>query len=237
MSAPQAIAIIPARAGSKRIPSKNIRPFDGVPMIGRSIDTAKRSGLFDRILVSTDSEEISAIALRFGAECAFKRPPDLADDRTPTAPVVHHALSWLAERGANLRHVCCIYATAPLMQIEDLRTGYQALVSHDCGSVLPVTDFGFPILRALRLTASGKAAMIWPEHQFSRSQDLPEAYHDAGQFYWLNVSRFMQEPQLYFSDSQAVIIPRWRVQDIDTPDDWIRAEMIYRALYGAGRVD
>jgi CMP-N-acetylneuraminic acid synthetase len=120
------------------------------------------------------------------------------------------------------------------MQIEDLQAGYAALVSHGCGSVLPVTNFGFPIFRALRLTESGKAAMIWPEHQLSRSQDLPEAYHDAGQFYWLNVSRFMQEPRLYFDDSQTVIIPHWRVQDIDTPDDWIRAEMIYKALCSAG---
>jgi pseudaminic acid cytidylyltransferase len=237
MTAASAVAIIPARAGSKRIPSKNIRPFDGVPMIGRSIDAAKRSGLFGRILVSTDSEEITAIALRFGAECAFKRPPELADDRTPTAPVIHHALSWLAERGENPRYACCIYATAPMMQIDDLQAAYQALISHGCGSVLPVTTFGFPIRRALTLSESGQAAMMWPEHQFSRSQDLPEAYHDAGQFYWLNVSRFMGEPRLYFDDSQAVIIPRWRVQDIDTPDDWIRAEMIYRVLQSAGRLN
>jgi CMP-N-acetylneuraminic acid synthetase len=118
-----------------------------------------------------------------------------------------------------------------------LRAGYAALVSHGCGSVVPVTNFGFPIFRALKVNESGKLAMIWPEHQLSRSQDLPEAYHDAGQFYWLNVPRFMQEPRLYFDDSQALIIPRWRVQDIDTPDDWIRAEMIYKALCGAGRLN
>ncbi len=224
------VAVIPARAGSKRIPGKNIKLFNGVPMIGRSIEVAKQCGLFDRILVSTDSDEIAAIARQFGAECAFRRPDDLADDHTPTAPVVRHALQWLADQGTPAEYACCIYATAPFIHAADLRAGYEAISQHACGSVFTVTTFGFPIFRALKLTDAGSLAMFWPEYQATRSQDLPEAYQDAGQFYWLNVSRFMREPRLYFEDSRPLIIPRWRVQDIDTPEDWDRAALMHRAL-------
>lgn len=224
------VAVIPARAGSKRIPGKNIRLFNGVPMIGRSIEAAGQCGLFNRILVSTDSDEIAAVARQFGAECAFRRPDDLSDDHTPTAPVVRHALQWLADQGTPAEYACCIYATAPFIQAGDLQAGYDAIVRHACGSVFTVATFGFPIFRALKLTDAGSLAMFWPEFQSTRSQDLPEAYQDAGQFYWLNVSRFMRESILYFDDSRPLIIPRWRVQDIDTQEDWDRAELMHRAL-------
>lgn len=226
-----AVAIIPARGGSKRIPGKNIRPFNGVPIIGHSIEAAQRSGLFGRILVSTDSEEIAAVAARFGAECAFRRPPELADDHTATAPVVRHALEWLAAERATVPYACCIYATAPFIRAADLTAGYAALREHDCSSVFTVATFGFPIWRALKLTDRGTLAMIWPEHGLTRSQDLPEAYQDAGQFYWLNVPRFLalDAPTLYFADSRPLRIPRWRVQDIDTEEDWQRAELMHRA--------
>ena len=228
------VAIIPARAGSKRIPGKNLRPFNGVPMIGRSIEAAGRSGLFGRIVVSTDSDEIAAIAEKFGAECPFRRPAELADDRTPTAPVVLHALQWLAEQGSPARTACCIYATAPFIQVADLQQGYRTIADKSCGSCFSVTTFGFPIFRALKLTESGSVAMFWPEHELTRSQDLPEAYHDAGQFYWLNVARFMAEPKLYYRDSFPVILPRWRVQDIDTQEDWERAALMHRMLTEQG---
>jgi pseudaminic acid cytidylyltransferase len=224
------VAVIPARGGSKRIPGKNIKPFNGVPMIGHSIEVAQRCGLFGRILISTDSEEIAEVAARFGAECAFRRPHDLSDDRTPTAPVVHHALQWLAEQGTPAQYACCIYATAPFIQTGDLQAGYRSIVERDCGSVLSVTSFAFPIFRALELTEAGSLAMFWPEYQLTRSQDLPHAYHDAGQFYWLKVARFMLEPRLYYDDSRPVILPRWRVQDIDTQEDWDRAELMQKVL-------
>lgn len=224
------VAIIPARGGSKRIPCKNVKPFNGVPMIGRSINAATRSGLFERVLISTDSEEIARVGIDFGAECAFRRPPELADDLTATAPVVHHALQWMAEEGTPAEYACCIYATAPFIQIEDLQDAFQILVEHSCGSVFTVSTFEFPVLRALRLTTSGSLAMLWPEYHTARSQDLPETYHDAGQFYWLNVARFMREPTLYCSDSRPLVVPRWRAQDIDTQEDWDRAACMHRVL-------
>jgi len=231
------VAIIPARGGSKRIPGKNIRLFKGKPMIARALEAAERSGLFSRILVSTDSEEIAEVAVEFGAEYAFKRPPELANDLAATAPVVHHALDWLAAQGPLPRFACCIYATTPFIQAGDLAAGHKIVSETSCGSAFTVTSFGFPIFRALKMDPAGTVSMFWPEHELTRSQDLPEAYHDAGQFYWLRVERFMAEPRLYYPDSIPLVLPRWRVQDIDTEEDWERAELMYAAMIGEGLLD
>jgi pseudaminic acid cytidylyltransferase len=214
-----------------------VRSFNGVPMIGRSVTAAADSGVFDRILVSTDSDEIAEVAVRYGAECAFRRPADLADDHTATAPVIHHTLQWLAGQGVPVDAACCLYATAPFVQPGDLRAGLALLREHGCGSVFTVASFGFPIFRALKLTAGGTLSMYWPEHRLTRSQDLPEAFHDAGQFYWLTASRFMAQPTLYFEDSRPLLIPRWRTQDIDTPEDWTRAELMHEMLQARGRIE
>src|ERR1700690_1779956 len=163
-SAKPVVAIIPARAGSKRIPGKNLKNFNGVPMIGRSIEIARRSRLFDRIVVSTDSDEIAAIARDFGAECPFRRPEELADDRAPTAPVIHHALRSLAAESAPAEYACCIYPAAPFIRSADLRAGLELITRHGCGSVFTVSRFGSPIFRALRLTETGSLEMAWPEY-------------------------------------------------------------------------
>lgn len=226
--------MIPARGGSKRIPGKNIKLFNGVPMLVHSIDAARRSGLFDRIIVSTDSDEVATLADEAGAECNFRRPEELADDFTPTAPVILHALQWLSGQGEPADVACCIYATAPFIQSADLRAAHDELVAHGCGSVFTVTRFAFPIFRALKSTEQGTLAMYWPEFRSTRSQDLPEAYHDAGQFYWLNVPRFMAQTTLYFDDSRPLILPRWRVEDIDTLEDWDRAAILHRVLTAEG---
>ena len=236
-SAKPVVAIIPARAGSKRIPGKNIKIFNGVPMIGRSIEIARRSRLFDRIVVSTDSDEIAAIARDFGAECPFRRPEELADDRAPTAPVIHHALRSLAAESAPAEYACCIYPAAPFIRSADLRAGLELITRHGCGSVFTVSRFGSPIFRALRLTETGSLEMAWPEYRLTRSQDLPEAFQDAGQFYWVNVPRFIEEPTLYFDDARPLIVPRWRVQDIDTPEDWDRAELMYKVMAEQGLLE
>lgn len=228
------VAIIPARAGSKRIPGKNIKDFNGLPMIGWSITAARRSGLFDRILVTTDSEEIVKVAAEFGAECPFRRPPELADDHTPTAPVVRHALQWLVDQGEKVTAACCLYATAPFVQAEDLRSGYETLTAQGCGSVFTVASYGSPIFRALKLTSDGALTMIHPEYELTRSQDLPEAFFDAGQFYWLDAPRFLRDARIYTADARPVILPRWRVQDIDTPEDWTRAALMHRMLMEQG---
>ena len=224
------VAVIPARGGSKRIPKKNIKPFAGQPMISYSISAAKNAGLFDRIIVSTDSDEIAEVAATYGAEVPFIRPPELSDDRTATAPVVTHACNWLADDGTPAVYACCIYATAPFVRARDIVEGYNILKESGASTAFTVTSFPFPIFRALQIRDDRTLKMFWPEHRTTRSQDLPDAYHDAGQFYWINVERFLQTSELYNEDSRPITLPRYLVQDIDTPEDWDTAEHMFTAL-------
>lgn len=180
------MAVIPARGGSKRIPRKNIKDFCGKPMIAWSIEAAKKSGLFDRIIVSTDDAEIAEVAKRWGADVPFMRPAELSDDHAGTTGVIAHATQWALDQGLCLDPdaVCCIYATAPFIQVEDLKRGLEALKSGGWAYAFSVTDFASPILRSFRQDAEGGIEMFFPEHFSTRSQDLPTALHDAGQFYW-----------------------------------------------------
>ena len=223
------LAIIPARGGSKRIPRKNIRDFLGKPIIAYSIEAAIRSKLFDDIIVSTDDEEIADVARAAGAEVPFLRPPQISDDHTGTAAVVKHGLQWFASQGKSAELACCIYATAPFVTAEDLVRGYDLLAASDKEYAFSVTSFGFPIQRALRLKDGGVEA-ISPQHSEQRSQDLEDAYHDAGQFYWGRPEAFLRDVPLFSNASIPVVLPRYRVQDIDTIEDWQRAEYMYRAL-------
>jgi pseudaminic acid cytidylyltransferase len=223
-------AVIPARGGSKRIPNKNIKLFAGKPIIAYSIEVAQLTGIFDRIFVSTDSESIARVAQQFGAEVPFLRPAALSDDHTPTAPVVAHTLNWLAANGSPAAYVCCIYATAPFVRPEYVTEGYRLLTAHRVSSVFSVTSFPFPIFRALKIAGDGHMAMWWPEYELTRSNDLPATYHDAGQFYWLDCRVFLQSQKMYGRDALPVIVPRYLVQDIDTPEDWETAEHMFQAL-------
>lgn len=221
------VAIIPARGGSKRIPRKNLKPFDGVPMIVRSIRTALDCGLFDQVIVSTDDAEIADVARAHGAQVPFVRPVELADDFTGTAAVIVHALNQLP----TFDFVCCIYATAPLLQARYLRQGHELLVQHpDKSFAFSVTGFGFPVQRALTLDEQGALTSLYPEFRNTRSQDLPEAYQDAGQFYWGRTEAWLRGDVLFSPASLPVILPRHLVQDIDTLEDWTRAEYLYAAL-------
>jgi len=224
------VAIIPARNGSKRLPKKNIRDFLGKPIIAYSIETAIASKLFDMVLVSTDSEEIAAIARQYGAITPFIRPSVISDDITATSPVVEHAIQWLKSNGNIINNACCIYATAPFILPEFLEKGYKILIRKSCSTVYSVTSYTFPIFRASQITNDGNLKMFWPEYELTRSQDLPEAYHDAGQFYWLNVDKFLNEKNFYTDDSWPVILPRYLVQDIDNLEDWTRAEYMYKSM-------
>lgn len=221
------VAVIPARGGSKRIPRKNIRPFCGKPMITWSIEAARASGCFDRIIVSTDDEEIAEVARQAGAEVPFMRPPALTDDFTGTTAVVKHAVEWCAGHGLLADPVCCIYATAPFLQPSDLQAGFDLLMSGDCDYVFTVTRYPAPIQRALRVSAEGRVAMFQPECFTARSQDLEPAYHDAAQFYWGRSSAWIGGRPI-FSQAAALILPNYRVQDIDTPDDWLLAERMFK---------
>lgn len=227
------VAIIPARGGSKRIPRKNLKPFDGVPMIVRSMRTALDCGLFDQVVVSTDDEEIADVARTHGALVPFVRPVELADDFTGTAAVIVHALSQLP----IFDYVCCIYATAPLLQARYLRQGHELLVQHpDKSYAFSVAGFGFPVQRALTLDEQGALTSLYPEFRNTRSQDLPEAYQDAGQFYWGRREAWLRGDVLFSPASLPVILPRHLVQDIDTLEDWKRAEYLYAALKAGGEL-
>lgn len=230
------LAVIPARGGSKRIPRKNIRPFAGVPVIGHSIAAARQSGLFDRVVVSTDDAEIAEVARELGAEVPFMRPAELADEHTGTNAVVRHAIQWHRERAHEVEHACCIYATAPFVQARFLRLGWERLLASGRDFAFSVTTFAFPVQRALLLGETGVVTPMHPQFSATRSQDLPEAWHDAGQFYWGRADAFVGEVPLYSSAAVGVPLPRHFVQDIDTLEDWERAQHMFRALQLAGEI-
>lgn len=222
------IAIIPARGGSKRIPRKNIRPFCGKPMIARSIETALESGVFDAVVVSTDDKEIASIAESFGAQVPFLRPAELSNEHAATLPVIAHSIRWWEQNRASVEFACCIYATAPFLRAEFLREGFRILKENpDAEFAFSVTSYAFPIFRAIRIAESGCVEMFWSENQMKRSQDLPEAWHDAGQFYWGRKSAFLENEGVFNAKSYPVILPRHLVQDIDTHEDWERAERMF----------
>lgn len=224
------LAVIPARGGSKRIPRKNIKYFCGKPMIAWSIEAALSSGCFDEVVVSTDDQEIAEVAKTYGATVPFIRPAHLSDDHAGTIPVVRHATEWFQQSVRSPGQVCCIYATAPFIQIEDLRRGLELLCTSDCSYAFSVTSYPFPIQRAVRITNDGRVEMFDPEHFNTRSQDLEEALHDAGQFYWGTAQAWLEERVIFTPASVPVRLPRHLVQDIDTVEDWQRAELMFRAL-------
>ena len=225
------LAIIPARGGSKRIPRKNIKEFCGKPMIAYSIEAAKKSGCFDKIIVSTDDEEIAALARTLGAEVPFMRPKELSDDHTATIPVIAHAIRETCHKElSQLEAICCIYATAPFVQAMYIKEAYEKLKLTKASYAFSATSFPFPIQRAIRLTKEDRVEMFSPENFNTRSQDLEEAYHDAGQFYWGTPEAWLEGKIIFAPHSTAVLLPRHLVQDIDTPEDWVRAEFMFRAL-------
>lgn len=230
-SSPKSVCVIPARGGSKRVPGKNIRPFCGRPLMAWSIDCAKESGLFDRIIVTTDSEDIAKVARECGAEVPFFRPPHLSDDITPTIPVVAHAVKELENQGEHYDYVCCLYATAPLVNPASLRKGFETIRSRPEKSfAISVTSYAFPIYRSIKLEEDDSIAMNFTDQEKYRTQDYPEAYHDAAQFYWGRPDSYYRENRFFTNASVGVRIPRSQVQDIDTEDDWILAEALFKVL-------
>lgn len=224
------LAIIPARGGSKRIPRKNIKPFCGKPIIAWPIESARLSDCFDRIIVSTDDPEIAEVACLHGAEVPFLRPPELSDDHTGTIPVIAHAIDWINCNVGSVDFACCLYATAPFVQPEDLRRGLDVLQYSKTKYAFSVTSYAFPIQRAIRITADQRVEMFSPEHFNTRSQDFEEAFHDAGQFYWGLAAAWLAGTPLFTSDAVPVMLPRHRVQDIDTAEDWVQAEWLFKAM-------
>ena len=224
------LAVIPARGGSKRIPRKNIKPFCGKPMIAWSIAAALESECFDAVVVTTDDAEIADTARQYGAIVPFMRPDELSDDYTGTIPVIQHAIEWHRKNGQAPEDVCCIYATAPFIRAEDIRQGLTVLRETGSDYAFSVTSYAFPIQRAVRITPQGRIEMFQPEHFNTRSQDLEEAFHDAGQFYWGRTDAWLAGKPIFSSNAAPVILPRHRVQDVDTTEDWTRAEWLFKAM-------
>lgn len=223
------VAIIPARGGSKRVPRKNIKQFAGKPMIAHAITAALESGLFDHVVVSTDDEEIADIARQWGAEVPFMRPPDLADDHTPTVPVIAHAVRACQELGWQFDHVCCIYPGVPFIRVGDLKQAFALLASSKAAYCYPVAEFPSAIQRALRHLPDGRVQPFQPQYEWTRTQDLEPAFYDAGQFYWGKVESWLGGLGLQ-SHGSGLVIPQWRVVDIDTPEDWRRAEILFNTV-------
>lgn len=223
------IAIIPARGGSKRIPRKNIKEFCGKPLIAYSIETALNSKLFEKVLVSTDSEEIAAIAKQYGAEVQI-RPVRLADDFTNSGEVVEYVVQTLEKQGEVYEYICTIYATAPFLQERYLQDGFVKLQNSDANNAFSVASMPFPIQRTFKITKDGRCEMFDKSNFYKRSQDLEEAYQDAGQFYWSK--RNSKSEDIFFGkDSIPIVLPRHLVQDIDTMEDFTRAEIMYKVLF------
>jgi N-acylneuraminate cytidylyltransferase len=203
--------------------------FAGKPMIAHSILAAQKSEIFDHVYVSTEDKEIIEISMKYGAEIIY-RPENLSEDYTPTIPVIRHAIKWMSDNDLNTKAVCCIYATAPFIKKEDLIRGYETFKEDKWNFVFSATKFSYPIQRAFMKLETGGVKMFKPKHFQSRSQDLVEAYHDAGQFYWGKPAAWLKIEQLFDPDSTICELPIWRVQDIDNPEDWERAELLYQLI-------
>jgi len=223
------VAIITARGGSKRIPRKNIKDFLGKPIISYSIETALKSELFDFVMVSTDDEEIAEVAKKYNAQVPFIRSKQTADDFSTTADVIVEVLNDLEAIGKQFENACCIYPTAPFITKQTLKEAYDLLINKNFESVFPVCPFSHPIQRALEITDS-KIKMIWPENIIKRSQDLPPAYYDAGQFYWLNTASFLLNKKIYSENSGSIILSELKAQDIDNLIDWELAQLKYKLI-------
>jgi len=221
------IAIIPARGGSKRIPRKNIKDFCGKPIIAYSIEVALDSGLFDKVIVSTDDAEIAEVAIKYGAQVPFMRPASLADDFTGTTAVAAHAIEWFSTQGISIDYACLIYPTAPLLQEEYLKQGFEKVKQTNCDFSFSATSYAFPIQRSLRVLENGGVEPMFKEHINSRSQDLEHVIHDAGQFYWGTPDVFNESLQVFSSRAKHINIPRGLVQDIDTPEDFEFAQSMF----------
>jgi pseudaminic acid cytidylyltransferase len=224
------VAIIPARGGSKRIAKKNIKSFCGQSIIGWPLGVARRSNLFDKIIVSTDDSEIADIAKSFGAEVPFVRSAELSDDLSTVSDVMGHTVEWMINQGWRLESVCCIYATAVFLNKNDLSYAFKKFMSYKWNYVFSATTFAHPIQRAIKRSNSKGIMMFDPKEYRTRSQDLEVAYHDAAQFYFGKPDAWLTKTRIFNEGSEMVVLPRWRVQDIDTSEDWDNAEMIFRLI-------
>ena len=224
------LCVRPARGGSKRIIKKNIKSFHGRPIISYSIDNAIKCKLFDRVIVSTDNLLIAETAKEYGAEVPFLRPKKLSGDLTPTISVIKHAINYYRARKIYFEEVCCIYATAPLLQISDLKKSFRLFNTKKWDFVFSATEYNYTVFRSFKKLKSNGIKMLFPKFYNSRSQDLEKIYHDAGQFYWGKTEAWVKEKKFFSKNTTFLNLPNWRVVDIDTVDDWLKAEKIFETM-------
>lgn len=227
-------AIITARGGSKRVPGKNIRDFCGKPIIAYSIEAALESGLFEEVMVSTDSEEIAAIGRNSGASVPFMRSEKTSNDYADTTDVLNEVIEMYGKRGITFEEFCCIYPTAPFITPDKLRESYQLLQDEDVYNVIPMTGFSFPPQRGMRLKDNGFIEPVDPVGINARSQDLPVIYHDCGQFYWMKTEKYLENDNILDNHTKPYFVRESEVQDIDNESDWKMAEIKYRYMKGIG---
>lgn len=229
------VAIITARGGSKRIPRKNIKEFIDKPILAYSINAALESSLFDEVMVSTDDNEIAEVALKYGAKVPFLRSAENSDDFSTTADVLLEVLAEYSKRNINFKYGCCLYPTAPFVTATKLKESFQLMVDNNADSVIPVASFSYPIWRSLKIS-DNLLAMNFPENINLRSQDLPNAYHDTGQFYIFKTNSLMNQKKLFTDRCVPYIISELEMQDIDNETDWALAELKFEFLRRNGRI-
>lgn len=222
------IAIIPARGGSKRVPMKNVKLFKGIPILQRTINVLKSSQLFDQVIVSTDSVEIQKLAISLGALSENLRPDELSTDTTPTIEVISHEIEVNALQGDN--QICCVYAANPFLREDALSLGLLQLNNEPIPKyVTTVTTFPFPIQRALSLNDDSLMSMVHKEFILRHSQSLEERFHECAQFWWAQASTWTKKLPMQ-EGVRGIYVPRWMTQDIDTPEDWVQAEIRWEIL-------
>jgi pseudaminic acid cytidylyltransferase len=222
------VAIIPARGGSKRILRKNIKEFNGKPIIVWAILAAQKSGLFDYIVVSTDDDEIKSVSEKYGAIVPFIRPANISDDHTPTVPVISHAVKEIDRLYKHVEYACCIYPCSPLLLASDIVEAFNMLESTGVDFVYPIVEYPHSIFRSMRQSKNGKMEFLHPEYELTRTQDLEKTFHDAGQFYWGKAESWRELKKMH-TDGLGIEIPSYRVVDIDTEDDWKRADLLFKS--------
>ena len=225
------LCVIPARGGSKRIPRKNIKPFMGKPIMAYSIEAALKSALFDEVMVSTDDKEFAEIALEHGASVPFFRSEATSNDHATTVDVLLEVVDNYKKQGKEFDTICCLYSTAPFVTSERLKEAFGKLSTHVDGC-FAIVEYSYPIQRGLIINNTGFVEMMYPEHLYSRTQDLEKVYHDAGQFYFMKTVVMEKEKTVWCKRSEPLVLSELEVQDLDTLTDWNLAEIKYRILHG-----
>lgn len=222
------ICVIPARGGSKRIHRKNIKPFAGQPVLGYPVQAALASGVFDRVVVSTEDDEIARVAVAMGASVPFKRPAELADDHTGTRAVLLHVINRFEQEGVAIDQLCCLYPVTPFVTAPLLKEAYQAWLFSQASYCMSVAEFPSSPYRALKALPDGRVGSVWPEFRGVRTQDLPNTFYDAGMFYFCDPVALAEKIPIHSDATWPFVLPHHLAHDVDTPEDWALAEAFYR---------